>query len=316
MAVSLLGGLGGGGDIGLIIVLETLLMDVEPVYVSFAGCKPQKYAGRRVAGSLFEPIAYHPRDFEWSLKKLMPEARVYRVCVKSDRGEVEEALEWLDDHYSPHCTLHADIGGDGILTGFEEGLGSYITDTLARASLLWATKKFGWKSYLAIGGLQLEGGKRRVLDLDELVADLLYYEEKGGLKAVIDPPATAVNRAMALLHPGREMVSVMLPLYLAALEGRTAIRIAKGYSTGVHTIDWWTRYVFILDNEVTCRASPLCMSAYEGWTPRIRNWSPLEPPRDFKKILRRVKTDQGKHLRRLIRTYNDNGALQRLCTGA
>ncbi len=313
MAVPLLGGLGGGGDIGLIMVLETLLEGVEPVYVSFAGCKPRNYAGRRVAGSLFEPVAYHPRDFEWSLKMLMPGARVYRVCVKSERGQVEEALEWLENRYSPNCTLHTDIGGDGILTGFEESLGSYITDTLARASLLWAREKFGWRSYLAVGGLHLEGGRRRVLNLDELVADLLYYEERGGLKAVVDPPETAVSRARALLYPGREMVSVMLPLYLAALEGRTAINIAKGYSTGIHRVDWWTRYVFVLDNEVTCRASPLCMEAYKSWMPAIKDWRLLEPPRDFKRILRRVKVNQDKHLRRLIRAYNDNEALKRLC---
>lgn len=316
MALVVLGGLGGGGDIGLAIILEHLLEGVETVYVSFAGCRPSTYPGHRVAGSLFVPIRHHPRDFEWSLKKLRPDAAVYRLCVKAERSLVEEALEWLDRAYRPECTLHTDIGGDGALTGYEKDLGSYITDTLARAALLWAHEMLGWRSLLAIGGLQLEGGRRRFLNLEELVADLLYYEEKGALLGVIDPPPGTVQRAKAILYPGREMVSVMLPLYLAALEGKTAVTISKGYSTGLHRIDWWARYVFLLDNAKACRASPLCMAAREKWIQGISRWSPPAPPRNYTWALRRARKNPEQALRKLIRRYGDHSpSISSLCAG-
>ena len=62
-----------------------------------------------------------------------------------------EALDWLSENHDPELALHAEIGGDGLLTGFERNLGSYKTDTLARAALLMATESHGWGSYIAVG---------------------------------------------------------------------------------------------------------------------------------------------------------------------
>ena len=309
----LLGGLGGGGDVGLALVLSQLLVGVEVVYASFARCSPGKYEGVRVAGALFVPARYHPRDFEWALHTLMPGTPVYRICVKAAREEVMEALEWLHREYGPVCSLHADIGGDGLLTGFEEGLGSYTTDTLARAALVEASSWYGWRSLLAVGGLQLEGGNRRALRLDEQVADLLYYKEKGALLGVVEPPGEAAALARALLNPGREMVSVMLPLYLASLEGRRKAVVARGYSTGVHRIDWWARYVFLLDNKKACMASPLCSAARVKWLEGLRRWRRPSPAKDYLFALRQAKGNPEKKLRSLIEALPRLTGLTDIC---
>ena len=316
VAVVLVGGLGGGGDVGLAVVLSSLLRGVSIVYASFAGCAPRKYGGRRVAGSLFVPVDYHPRDFEWALKALNPSLPVYRICVRAERGEVEEALEWLAHRYRPSCSVHTDIGGDGLLTGYEESLGSYTADTLARAALAEASERHGWRSLLAVGGLQLEGGRRRVLSLEEQVASLLYYEAQGALLGVVDPPRDSAALAKALLYQGNGMVSVMLPLYLAALEGRPATRIGRGRSAGYHRLDWWARYVFVLDNAAACSASPLCSAARRGWLSGIEEWTAPEPRGSYASALKRAKRDPEEALRGIIRRHADNSVIERACRGA
>ena len=69
-------------------------------------------------------------------------------------------------------------------------------------------------------------------------------------------------------------VSVMLPLYAAALEGKTACRVEKGYSTGLHRIDWRAKYAFILDARRSCEASPLWIIAQSDWN---KIWGPGAP---------------------------------------
>ncbi len=313
MDTVVLGGLGGGGDIGLALILSKLIPGARIVYASFADCKPVSYKGKRVAGSLYIPTSYHHRDFEWALKTLNPSLHVYRICVKTGKEEVLQALDWLAHRYKPKCTLHVDIGGDGILTGYETSLGSYIVDSMARAVIAEASEKHGWKSLLAIGGLHLEGGRRRVLDLAEQVAALLYHRAHNALLGVIDPPREAAEVARILLNPGREMVSVMLPLYIAALEGRTAITITKGYSIGRHTLDWWTRYVFIVDGKTSCNISPLCMTARRKWLAGLRGWQTPSPPRDYLKALKQAKQDPERILRKLIREHTNNNVLREIC---
>ncbi len=307
------GGLGGGGDVGLAAILASMLRGVRVVYASFSGCHPERYRGRRVAGSLVEPGEYHPRDFEWALSRAFPGAEVYRLCVAGGFEGVMEGLRWLDRRYSPKCTIHADIGGDGLLTGYESSLGSYRIDSIARAALAEASERLGWKSLVAVGGLGLEGGRRRELDLGELVAGLLYYEDMGALLGVVEPPSDRAGIAWRLMHPGREMVSVMLPLYAAALRGKTAFRVEKGYSTGLHRIDWWAKYVFILDARRSCEASPLCTTARSDWNKIWGPWSPPKPPRGYLKALRKARQDPEDHLRRIVRRMLDNTLLEKHC---
>ncbi|MEB3806096.1 MAG: DUF1152 domain-containing protein [Desulfurococcales archaeon] len=301
----IVGGLGGGGDIGLALILATRLQ-TKPVFASFSGCSPDKYGGSRIVGSLFTPTTYHPRDFEWSLKRLAPKAPVYRVCLRAPWEEVMEGVEWLISTYKPRCMLHADLGGDGLLTGYEESLGSYIADTLARAVLHEVATRHRIRSTLAVGALQLEGGRRRLFSLEEQVAAIAYYDSLGHLLGVIDPPRDTVHLAKLLLYPGKEMISVMLPLYIASLEGRTAIRITKGYSTGYHKLDWWTPYVFLLDTKGTCEASPLCRSALENWINGIANWQRPNPPQEYTRILKRVKRDPEGWLKKVIKKYTSS----------
>ncbi len=199
------------------------------------------------------------------LSRAFPGAEVYRLCVAEGFEGVLEGLRWLDRRYSSECTVHADIGGDGLLTEYESSLGDYGIDAVARAALAEASEELGWRSLVAVGGLGLEGGRRRELNLGELAADLLYYEGWGALLGVVEPPEDRAEIAWRLMHPGREMVSVMLPLYAAALEGKIAFRVEKGYSTGLHRSDWWAKYAFILDACRSCEASPLRTTARSDW---------------------------------------------------
>ncbi len=92
---------------------------------------------------MFIPRRYHPRDFEWALKALNPTLPVYGICMKTSGQEVLGGLDWLAREYSPACTLNCDIGGDSLLTGFEEKIGSYVIDTAARAILAEASRIHG-----------------------------------------------------------------------------------------------------------------------------------------------------------------------------
>jgi len=310
------GGLGGGGDVGLAAILAGYMLgNVKVVYASFASCRPHSYPGRRIAGSLTEPLGHHPRDFEWALKQLLPDAEVYRICLGSDEpGRAAlEGLEWLHKSRSPCCSLHTDIGGDGLLTGFEAGLGSFKTDSLARAALAEASRRLGWRSLVAVGGLGLEGGKKRSLLLHELAADLLYYEWRGALLGVVEPPREASWIAWSLL--ALNTVSVMLPLYAAALEGRREFYVEKGYSTGLHRIEWWARYVFVLDAAASCSVSPLCQAALQG-RGALREWrrrgKTLAVPGEYREALRTVKSDPEGVIRDIIERRLDDGLLKRV----
>ena len=315
--VILVGGLGGGGDVGLAALLASSLIGSLDgvVFASFSDCDQRAYRGRRVAGSLFVPTVYGERDFEWALKEAFPRSTVYKVCVHGKREEVDRALDWIADKYRPRCALYADLGGDGLVTGYEANLGSYVTDTLGRAALAAASRRHGWRSLLAVGALYLEGGRRRLLKLEEQVADLLYYERLGLLLGVFEPPRNSGDVLKKLLRPapGREMVSVMLPLYLASLEGRDSLYIKRGYSTGLHRVDWWTRYVFLVDALGSCEASPLCRAADGGWIEALRHWRRPAPSQDYAKAEKEARRGPEKLLRRIIRRYADDKLLEKNC---
>ncbi len=306
-----------------------MLRDGGVVFAGFASCSPENYPGRRVAGALFEPLEYHPRDFEWALSRALPWVAevaglprvlgVYRFCVRGGLGPVLEGLEWLIDRYSPCCLIHGDIGGDGLVTGYERALGSFTADSIARAALYEAGVRLGVRGVVAVGGVWLEGGARRSMILEELVADLLYYESLGALLGVLEPPREAATLARLLLspEPGRSMFSVMLPLYAAALEGRGRARV-RDYS-GVEAeieVPWWARYVFLLDAVESCRASPACLKAREGVEAlkrlRKRRGKPQPPPL-YLEALERARRDPEGEIRRLVEEHLDNGALGRLC---
>ena len=53
---------------------------------------------------------------------------------------------------------HADLGGDGVVSGYEESLGSYKADTVAMALLAQAARQMNVKSILAGGCVGCEGG--------------------------------------------------------------------------------------------------------------------------------------------------------------
>ncbi len=62
----------------------------------------------------------------------------------------------------------------------------------------------------------MEGGRQRALSLHDLAADLLYYEKHNALLSIVEPPVEAAAKAKYLLGIKRGIVSVMLPLYIAA----------------------------------------------------------------------------------------------------
>ena len=81
----------------------------------------------------------------------------------------------------------------------------------------------------------------------------------------------ATAKAKSLLGIRRGIVSVMFPLHVATLEERRTIStIEKEYSTGIHGIDWWIRYLFLLHNTETCNLSPLCRIAPDTWLPGFK----------------------------------------------
>ena len=321
MAV-LLGGLGGGGDVGLALILAESAGLKSRVWASFAGCSPER-AWRRghrpVVGSLVRPVEYHYRNFEWALQASGLAGEAYRICVWTGLDRVLEGLRWLA-RKGITCALYTDIGGDGLLAGYESMLGSYRIDTLARAALAVAVEQGVIpRAVLAVGGIGLEGGARRTLNAEELAATLLYYWEKGSLIGACTPSREAAEAAWRLLHPipGKRMTSVMLPLYLGALQGRTTVRIAdpRAYSQGAISLDPWSSMVFLLDPLESCRASPLCSRAMKEWTQALEgDWQSPPPPREWREALRRAKKMGPERVfYKLYRLLRPRGGLREFC---
>jgi len=53
----------------------------------------------------------------------------------------------------------------------------------------------------------------------------------------------------------------MLPLYLAAVEGRTRVTIRQAYLRGVYEVKPWYKHILYLDAEKLCEHAPLCKAA-------------------------------------------------------
>lgn len=162
------------------------------------------------------------RVFEDKLAKAgLWEGEVYLVCTNEAWKSIIEGLAWLVDKYSPECLISADIGGDEVLLGYEKKLGSYIIDTVAKAVLAWASREYGVKGVIAVGGIGAEGGGT-ALNLLSLYATFSYLNKIGAILGAWAPEPSHITPAQALLHHAE---SGMLPIYLAAVEGRRTVEI-------------------------------------------------------------------------------------------
>ena len=291
-----LGGLGGGGDVGLALMLARLAgIDLGRVVVaSFLKCSVERdRLGRlRVEGALIEiPEGFFAerRHFEDKLPRLFPElrGRVYGICVFSPWRDVEAAIDYLLDEYRPGCSLHTDLGGDAALQGYEEKLGSYDTDALAKAALAWASEERGLNSIIAVGCPGCEGGGEW-LDQAELAAMLLYLDKLGAIRGVIHPPPTEAWVIEELL---RHADSGMLPLYHAALQGLSRAEVRRAYLSGVYEVKPWYPKVILLDPASSCRASPLCSQLIGRGEPALRALAKRkpQPPKEWLALLDWVK---------------------------
>ncbi|MEB3787655.1 MAG: DUF1152 domain-containing protein [Desulfurococcales archaeon] len=322
----ILGGLGGGGDVGLALILaESSGLSSEAVWASFAGCNPER-ASRRghraVWASIVEPYSYHNRNFEWALRASGLAERIYRVCLWASRDTVLEGLKWLASQWRPECSIHADIGGDGILTGYETSLGSYRLDTLARAAIALAMERGLWsRGVIAAGGVGLEGSIKRLLSMEELAASLLYYDIHDAiLGAYLPSPRETIEQARRLLQPTPDtpMLSAMLPLYIGSLEQAETVEVVdpRTLKRGRARIDPWSRIVYLLDAEATCKLSPLCTHAKNGWITAVNNpWKRPEPPGKWKSMLQ--ETRRMGPARVMEKLYQEHAlpGLKPVCTG-
>jgi hypothetical protein len=111
---------------------------------------------------------------------------VYVVCTKAPFEDVMRGLRLLAVEHGVESLLSVDIGRDGLLTSYESRLGSYRTDTLARATLASAVDRLGLKAAIAVAALRAEGGG--ALDLNELTATLIYLKDRGALLGVLQAP--------------------------------------------------------------------------------------------------------------------------------
>ena len=311
------GGLGGGGDIGLSVILLGGLEEIarrsrEIVVVSFAGCRARE-SGSRVRGALVTPSRPTDKNFELALRILVPQLRTYTICTKEGWNSILEAVDYVASEISPSCWLASDIGGDGAVTGYESKHGSYKTDSIARAALAYASRRHGLRGIVAVGGLGLEGGGRYdSLDMNEMTATMMWHEKHKALLGVYTPSPRQASSARRLLNVklpgGVEPVSVMLPLFAAAVEGRGSIFIRKGYVTGLHRLYWWHRYVFLLDARRSCEDSPICQDTLLKGTPP----QPLYQNREYESLLHKVKRKGFENvLRRLIAGHSKSNALDK-----
>lgn len=287
------GGLGGGGDVGLVAILvEDLgLQDRVSAVASFAKCSPgdRGIPGRRVTGALIEVGPWPSlgrRVFEDKLLRVAWWARrAYLICTRGPWSGVTEALEWIITEYSPDSVLHTDLGGDGLLLGYEGSLGSYKTDAVARAALAWASREHGTKSLIAVGGVGSEGGGGELDPLD-VAATLEYLDSKGAILAAMVPSRESLTVAKRLLGLAE---SGMLPLYIHAVEGKRKARIDAAYLHGEYEIKPWYKYTLILDATKHCTLSPLCRTAIGKGIQGISRWQRPEPPGELAKIQDRLK---------------------------
>jgi len=296
------------------------LRDEDIVVASFFNCSVTKgrLRGLAVEGSLIRiPPGYFPdrRVFEDKLPLVAPglQGRVYGICTRDSWDTMLKGLQALLRRYQPSCMLHADNGGDGIVLGYEDRLGSYKTDTVAKALLAEAAEN-GPRSITAAGCVGCEGGGTE-LDEDWLAADLYYAMRHGALIGAVEPPLSAARDAELLL---RHAESGMLPYYLAALRGQKKARINMAYLHGEYPIKPWYRLVFLLDTKRYCSLSPLCITAKGRGAQPLRMYEKHrpQPPRELREALNQAKRHGIQALmQRVARKRVSVKTLRRICLG-
>ena len=174
------GGLGGGGDVALALMLARAMGvgDEDIAVASFLNCSAARSRLRALAveGSLIRipPNSLaDTRVFEDKLHLAVPglRGRVYAICTRDPWSHMVQGLTRLLRDHRPGCMIHTDIGGDGAVLGYESSLGSYKTDTIAKA-LLAEAAEHGVGSLVAVACLGCEGGGE--LDETWLAASVLY----------------------------------------------------------------------------------------------------------------------------------------------
>lgn len=289
---TIIGGIGGGGDVGLALILAAdVLRGNEIIVASFSRCSSKHFPSEKVRAALVRPakgINYGPRFFEDKLVRLgISREKIYVICTKDSFENIVEGVEHLFSTANPDAVLYTDIGGDALLLGYESYLGSYITDTVARAALSKVATSHGLKPMLGIGAIGAEGGGG-YLDMEELVAGLVYLDEIGVVLGGYVPNQEAAWPAWELLNYTE---SGMLRLYLTALSGRVGeARINSAYLKGrAVQLMPHHKYIVLLDTVRHCSASPICTSAIKGGREHLRAWERPRPPSKYLQILRRVK---------------------------
>lgn len=321
------GGLGGGGDVGLAAVLveDAGLQGRVEAVASFARCSARVAPPglKRVRGALYAvaPEAdLGRRVFEDKLRSVAAWARrVYIICAEDPWDDIVEALEWLATNHRVSCTLHADIGGDGLLTGYERMLGSYKVDTVARAALAYAAERLGWRAVIAVGAAGGEGGGVEI-DHAELAVTLALLEERGAILGVVAPRPGSLWVADALLSRAE---SGMLPLYLQAARGAGRARINMAYLHGEYEVKPWYRYVILLDALRACRASPLCMAAMGRGLRGLSRWESTrrELDRRVERLYERARRARQRggsggveeEIMRVVERHRRRGGLRAVC---
>ncbi len=288
-----LGGLGGGGDVGLALMLaaSTGLSLEDIVVLSFLNCSASSsYVERiRVEGSLIEiPQNYFwsRRVFEDKIPLVFPSlaGRIYAVCTRDSWPSLVAGIEYLVELYKPRCIIGADIGGDALVLGYEPSMGSYKTDSIARALLAHIAEKGLAKTVVATAAISAEGGGGE-LDTGWVATSLLYHEEHDALLGVTTPREDVVVIGYELL---RYAESGMLPLYLASVLGREKVAINQAYLHGVYRVEPWYKYVFVVDAARSCSISPLCQAARNRGILGLKNYTRKQVPPRLEKLYREV----------------------------
>ncbi len=302
---AVIGGLGGGGDVGLALILahELFRIGFRVYVVSFVPYRVKDFGGERVSGALVKPVRgrnYGYRVFEDKLYKLgVPEDSVYVVCADDSYESVLEAMDWVARVLRPACTLHTDLGGDGLVLGYEEKLGSYATDAVARAALAYLARRWGIPARIGVGGLGAEGGGKEI-NVWELVADLYYLKDRGALLTVLEPDPSDAWIGHELL---KYASSGMLPMYLHALERIVGlIRMNAAYLRGRYRIEPHYKYVFVLDALKHCELSPLCVEVGKRGLESVEGWVRREPNDELYRLYAKITpSNWRKKINRIIR---------------
>lgn len=288
------GGLGGGGDVGLALsLLEAAHADLgRTVIASFLKCNvdTDRLGDLALAGSLIRiPTGYFPsrRVFEDKIPLVEPrlEDRIYGICVKHDWKTLTEAIDKLADTYTIKQIHSSDIGGDSLILGYEEKLGSYKVDTAAKAVLAYASRELGVKTLITVAAVGAEGGGAE-LDHEWLAAILLYLDSLGAVKGALPLEVHHLTIARKLLRYGD---SGMLSFLVKSTGKPGKARICNAYLCGEYEVKPWYRTVYLLDPEALCDASPLCRSAYgRGWH-GLRTRPKTRPPRELVKMYKEAR---------------------------